>query len=89
MGIYFEIVLLVVVLIFSLQALMFTFTSEGMDRQRRCQKLGITFMTIGIMSLIFRTFPMVIFGFIMMMAGFRLMSKGLDSIRKITNIDQH
>jgi hypothetical protein len=63
--------------------------STGVEKQRRCQKLGIIYMTIGVTALVFRSLPFVFFGLILMMSGMRLLAKGLDRIDKKTFIDRY
>lgn len=67
----------------------FSTSSKGVERQERCRNLGITFMTVGIVALVFRTLTTVVFGFIMMMLGFRLIASGLDRLDKTIFIDRH
>jgi Na+/phosphate symporter len=54
----------------------------GVKKQDRCQKLGVLFMTVGIVAMVFKTVPIVFFGLILIMFGFRLMSNGLDRLDK-------
>lgn len=79
---YVEMILILPLLVLCLQFYSFSVKSKGEVRQDRCQKLGIGFMTLGIVSLAFKTVPSAFLGLILMMFGFRLISKGLDSIRE-------
>ena len=79
---FVEIVIIVPLLILCFQLYYFSVNSKGIQKQDRCQKLGIVFMTFGIVTLVFRTVPIVSFGLVMMMFGFSLISKGLDRLDK-------
>jgi hypothetical protein len=79
---FFESIIVLILLVICLQLYFFSVNSIGVQRQDRCQKLGIAFMTFGIVALIFKTVPIVSFGFILIMFGFRLISKGLDRLDK-------
>src|ERR1035437_9863439 len=85
---FVEIVIILPLLVLCYQFYFFSVNSKGIERQDRCQKLGIVFMTFGIMSLVFKTVPIVFFGLILMMFGFRLISRGLDRLDKEIMIDQ-
>lgn len=84
-----EIFITLPLLVMSFQFYFFSVNSKGLERQERCQKLGIAFMTFGIIALVFKTMPTVIFGFILIMLGFRLIARGLDRLDKTIFIDQH
>ena len=61
----------------------------SIQQQERSQKLGIFFMTAGILALVFRSAPFSFFGLVLMMFGFRLLAKSLDRLDKKTFIDQY
>lgn len=67
----------------------FSVSRIGKEKQEQCQSLGIVFMSIGIVSLIFRTIPAFMGGLILIMLGFRLIAQGLDRLNKTTFIDQY
>ena len=85
---FVEIIIILPLLVLCYQFYFFSVNSKGLEKQDRCQKLGIVFMTFGIMSLVFKTVPIVFFGLILMMFGFRLISRGLDRLDKEIMIDQ-
>ncbi|MDU0460937.1 MAG: hypothetical protein RW306_19580 [Geobacteraceae bacterium] len=89
MRVYFEIMIILPLLVMFYQLYCFSVSSVGVERQERCQGLGIVFMTCGIMALAFKSAPLAFFGLIMMMFGFRLLAKGLDRMNKNTFIDQY
>jgi integral membrane sensor domain MASE1 len=85
---YFEIMILLPLLVMCYQLYSFSVNSERLKVQERCQKLGIALMTVGIMALVIKSAPFAFFGLILMMFGFRLLAKGLDRLDKKTFIDQ-
>jgi len=86
---YIELLIALPLLVTCYQLYFFSVKSKGLELQGRCQKLGIAFMTMGIMALVFKTIVFVVSGFILMMLGFRLLAKGLDRLDKTIFIDQH
>lgn len=86
---FVEIIILIPLLILCFQMYHFSVSSKGVQKQDRCQRLGIVFMTFGIVALVFKTVPIVSFGLVMMMFGFSLISKGLDRLDKSIYIDQN
>ncbi|RII28412.1 MAG: hypothetical protein CXR31_00570 [Geobacter sp.] len=80
---------LLMALVVCYQFYAFAVSRIGKEKQEHCQKLGIVFMSIGIVSLIFRTGPAVIGGLVLIMLGFRLIAQGLDRINKKTFIDRY
>jgi hypothetical protein len=84
-----EIAIIIPLLVICIQFYFFSTNSTGRERQERCQKLGIGFMTLGVTSLVFRTVPFFMFGLIMMMLGFRLIARGLDRLDKKNYIDRY
>jgi hypothetical protein len=75
-------------LVISYQMYGYSASGGGEERQKRCRQLGIVFMTMGIVALIFRSPVSVCTGLILMMLGFRLLAKGLDRQNKTTYIDR-
>lgn len=89
MRVYFEIMIILPMLVMCYQLYCFSVSSVGREKQERCQSLGITFMTFGIFAMVFKSAPLAFFGLILMMFGFRLLAKGLDRLDKTTFIDQY
>lgn len=85
----FDIMIILPILVLCYQLYTFSVNSKGRERQGRCQKLGIAFMTFGIIAMVFRTASSVFLGLIIMMLGFRLLAKGLDRLDKTNFIDQY
>ncbi|MGD0586899.1 MAG: hypothetical protein ABSA86_14195, partial [Oryzomonas sp.] len=75
--------------VFGAQLYCFASSLEGVQRQDGCQKLGILYITAGIVSLVFREMLFVVSGFMLIMLGMRLVSYGLDRIGKKTFIDRY
>lgn len=86
---FVDIIITLPLLVMSYQFYFFSVASKGVERQERCQKLGIAYMTFGITALVFKTIPFVVFGLILIMLAFRLLAKGLDRLDKKIFIDQH
>jgi integral membrane sensor domain MASE1 len=86
---YIEILIILPLLVMCYQLYFFSVHSAGRKQQERCQKLGIVFMTLGIIALVFKSAPFAFFGLILMMFGFRLIAKGLDRLDKNIFIDQY
>ncbi|HEX5772938.1 MAG TPA: hypothetical protein VFY07_01350 [Geomobilimonas sp.] len=80
---------LLMALVVCYQLYAFSVSRIGKEKQEQCQKLGIVFMSVGIVSLMFRTAPIVIGGLVLIMLGFRLIAQGLDRLNKTTFIDRY
>ena len=61
---------------------------KGLDKQKHCRALGITYTTIGTVAFVFRALPFAAVGFILFMLGLRLIVQGLDRTDKTIFIDQ-
>jgi len=81
--------LLLPVWIFGAQLYCYAVTQEGTRKQEGCQRLGILYITAGIVSLAFREALYVVSGLVLIMLGLRLVSHGLDRINKDTFIDRY
>ncbi|MBL0224662.1 MAG: hypothetical protein IPQ16_03485 [Geobacteraceae bacterium] len=88
MRVFIDILIILPLLVLCYQLYSFSAKSEGLVKQERCQKLGIMFMTLGILALVFRSAPWAFFGLVLIMSSFRLLAKGLDRLDKKTFIDQ-
>lgn len=88
MQIYIEIMILLPLLVLCYQLYSFSMASERAKLQERCQRLGVVFLTLGIIALVVKSAPFAFFGLILMMLGFRLIAKGLDRLDKTVFIDQ-
>ncbi|NVN99171.1 MAG: hypothetical protein HXX17_07590 [Geobacteraceae bacterium] len=89
MALFIKLLFMIPLLIICLQIYKFTSSRKGEGKQDRCQKLGIGYMVIGIISLIERDPVFAFFGLILIMFGFRLMAKGLDRLDKKMFIEQY
>jgi hypothetical protein len=86
---FIKYLLLLLLWAFGAQLYCFATNLEGVQRQEGCQKLGIFYITAGIVSLVFREVSFVISGLMLIMLGLRLVSYGLDRIDKKTFIDRY
>ena len=84
---FFQLLILIPILVICYQIYAFSSSRTGVDKQKRCQNLGIAYITLGILSLIERQLLFALFGIILIMLGLRLMAKGLDRIDKKVFID--
>jgi len=86
---FFQLLIILPLLVICYQIYTFTSSRTGTDRQNRCQTLGVGYMSIGILALIEREPLFAFFGLILIMFGFRLMAKGLDRIDKTVFIESY
>lgn len=84
-----KIIVVIPLLIICFQAYLFSTSRKGVERQERCRALGIAYMAIGIVALVFRDAVIVLAGLVMMMMGLRLIAHGLDRIDKKVFIDRY
>ncbi|MDD2850283.1 MAG: hypothetical protein PHY09_00080 [Desulfuromonadaceae bacterium] len=89
MNSYIEMVIVLPLLVLCYQLYSFSVNSSGTRQQERSQKLGILFMTAGVMALVPRSAILSYFGLILMMFGFRLLAKSLDRLDKRRFIDRY
>lgn len=85
---YVESLITLPLLVVCYQLYSFSAKGTGVEKQGRCLKLGIAFMTFGITALALKSVPFSFFGMILIMFGFRLLAKGLDRIDKKRFIDR-
>ena len=85
---YLEILIILPLLVLCYQLYSYSVSGEGLERQSRCQGLGIAFMSCGIVALVFKSAPVAFFGLVLMMFGFRLLARGLDRLDKKIFIDR-
>lgn len=86
---FVEVLFVVPVIMIAYQIYSFSISRTGVEKQQRCQKLGITYMSIGIVSLAFHSIVFVLAGLVLIMFGFRLMASGLDRLDKKVFIDRY
>jgi hypothetical protein len=89
MRVFFELLATLPVMVICYQLYTFAAHSTGVVRQRRLQKLGVAYMTMGILALVSREPVFVFSGLVLIMAGLRLMAKGLDRLDKHIFIDRY
>jgi hypothetical protein len=86
---YIEYMFITAVVIVFNQFYAYAVSLTGQEKQSTCQRLGIAYITLGILSFVIRTPPVVIAGFILIMMGLRLIAHGLDRIDKNIFIDRY
>ena len=86
---YIEFICMAVVVIVLNQFYAYSISLSGHAKQASCLKLGIVYVTLGIVSLVFRNLPVAIAGIILIMMGLRLIAHGLDRIDKKIFIDRY
>lgn len=89
MGIFVKYLAAVVFAVVCYQFYVFTTSRKGEEKQRKCQGLGIFYVCLGTIMLLFRNGPGVIAGLILLMLGLRLIAHGLDRIDKRIYIDHY
>lgn len=88
MNIYVECFVMIPFVIVSLQFYSWIVSLEGVEKQRHCKALGITYTTLGTVGFMFRSLPLAIVGMILFMLGMRLIAHGLDRLNKSVFIDR-
>lgn len=81
--------LLLPVWVIGAQLYCYAVAQEGTRKQEGCQRLGILYITAGIVSLVLREAVYVVSGLVLIMLGLRLVSHGLDRINKDRFIDRY
>jgi hypothetical protein len=85
----FQVLVLIPFLVLCYQMYSYSASRTGTQKQSSCQLLGIVYMTAGTVALVSRSPLLAFTGIILIMAGFRLLAKGLDRINKKTFIDRY
>lgn len=89
MQLYIEYMCVTAVLIVLNQFYAYSVSLTGQEKQGTCLRLGIIYITFGILSFVMRMPPVIIAGFILIMMGLRLLAHGLDRVNKIIFIDRY
>lgn len=85
---YLKYILLLPALLFAYQMYRYTVSLQRVEKQRACRSLGILITAAGIVCLAIHDVIFVMFGFVLIMAGFRLVAFGLDRKNKTVFIDR-
>lgn len=88
MNVYVQCFLAVPFVTVMFQFYMWIISLKGVERQKHCRALGITYTTLGTVCLFFRTLPMALVGLILFMLGMRLLAYSLDRLDKKIFIDR-
>ncbi|WP_243372151.1 hypothetical protein [Geotalea sp. SG265] len=89
MATFFEYLAIIVFAVMCYQFYGFTVSRKGKEKQQKCQRLGICYICLGTMLLLFRNAPGVFTGLYLVMLGLRLVAHGLDRIDKKIYIDHY
>lgn len=84
-----EILMLLPLMIICFQVYSFSVSRSGAEKQSRCQVLGVIYMAIGIVALVFHKPLFVLTALVLIMMGLRLIAHGLDRIDKKVFIDRY
>ena len=88
MNVYVECFIIIPFVVVMFQFYMWIVSLEGIERQKHCKALGVTYTTLGIVCFVFRSLSLAIVGLILIMLGLRLIAYGLDRINKSIFIDK-
>jgi ABC-type amino acid transport system permease subunit len=88
MNVYVECFVMIPFVVVMFQFYHWIVSLKGVERQKHCQALGITYTTLGTVCLMFRSLALGIVGLILFMLGMRLIAYGLDRINKTNFIDR-
>jgi len=86
---FIEYICMAAVVIVLNQFYAYSVSLTGKAKQLSCQKLGIVYVTLGVVSFVFHRPTVVIGGIILIMMGLRLIAHGLDRIDKKIFIDRY
>jgi len=74
---------------FFYQLYRFAVTQQGIEREKACYSLGISYFTIGTLCLVFRVDILAFPGVLFLMMALLLLAKGLDRKDKKIFIDRY
>lgn len=89
MSVYVECFITVPFIVISLQFYSWIVSLKGVEKQKHCRALGIAYITLGTVCLLFRSVSFALVGLILFMAGMRLIAHGLDRLNKTVFIDRY
>lgn len=84
-----HIFLAIPVVVIVTQLYLYAISRKGVARQGSCRKMGITFASLGVVSLALHNVVIVFLGFYLIMIGLLLMANGLDRLDKRVYIDRY
>lgn len=88
MSMYIECFVIIPFIVVMCQFYLWIVSLEGVEKQKHCRALGITYTTLGTVCLFFRNVPLAIVGLILFMLGLRLIAHSLDRLNKTNFIDR-
>ncbi len=89
MQLFIEYMCVTAVIIVLNQFYAYSVSLTGQEKQGTCLRLGIIYITFGILSFAMRIPSVIVAGFILIMMGLRLLAHGLDRIDKHIFIDRY
>jgi dolichol kinase len=78
MNIYIKCFLVIPFVVVMFQFYMWIISLEGAEKQKHCKALGTTYTFLGIVSFVFKSFPIGIVGVILIILGLRLIAHGFN-----------
>ena len=88
MNIYVQCFVTIPFVVVMVQFYLWIVSLKGLEKQKHCRALGVTYTTLGTVCFFFRTLPLALTGLIVFMLGLRLIAHGLDRIDKTVFIDR-
>jgi Na+/phosphate symporter len=88
MNIYVKCFVMIPFVVIMIQFYLWIVSLKGLEKQKHCRALGVTYTTLGTVCFLFRTLPLAIVGLILFMLGMRLIAHGLDRLDKSIFIDR-
>jgi Na+/phosphate symporter len=88
MNIYVEGFVMIPFVVVMFQFYLWIVSLKGVEKQKHCRALGITYTTLGTVCFMFRALPLAVVGLILFMLGMRLLAHSLDRIDKTIFIDR-
>lgn len=89
MAVFIESLGMIILVTVFYQFYTFSVSRKGVDKQNKCQQLGIFYTSLGTVLLVYQDAPTVVTGLILIMMGLRLIAHGLDRLDKKTYIDHY
>jgi Na+/phosphate symporter len=88
-NIYVECFIMIPFIVVMYQFYSWIVSLQGVEKQKHCRALGITYTTLGTVCFMFRSLSFAIVGLMLFMLGLRLIAHALDRIDKSVFIDRY
>lgn len=86
---FIQLFLLLPILLFTYQVYRYAITQTGIKKEKACFVLGITYFSLGVACLAFRTLYIALPGLLLLMLGLLLIAHGLQRKDKKIFIDRY